>query len=307
MWASPLFFIGDLHADVQAARRILIGLKLIDKQDRWIGGSSQLVTLGDHLDRGPESRALLDLLLKLEKESFVSGGRVVNILGNHEYITVDGHYTFANVNDNFHYRDFKMGPRGSGYERAFVGDTKYAQWFRSRPAIELVGETLFVHAGLSERMLDYSISQINELVQSWFRFQQGAGPEPDSATQWVVQNEGPLWTRALSYRSDTLIAGVNKLRLSSAVLDKLLQHFKAKRVVIGHSMVDNLNAAVDHPFYGDRVVMTDTGISIADKGLVTGFKVESDIVTVYEFDRNVGQLLRTIRSSKRSCAKFYSR
>ena len=86
--AGNLYAVGDLHADPVALRRILVGLELLDRNDNWIGGDSQLVTLGDHFDRGPDSRSILDLLIKLEKEARKAGGRVVNLIGNHEYMAL---------------------------------------------------------------------------------------------------------------------------------------------------------------------------------------------------------------------------
>lgn len=306
--AGSLFSVGDIHADVEALKRILVGLGLIDSQDKWIGGTSQLVTMGDHLDRGPNSRAVLDLLMNLETEARSSGGRVVNLIGNHEFLTVSGQHSFANYQDVLQYRDFKMGARGNGYEHAFVGNTRYAQWFRSRPAMELIDGTLFVHAGLSEKMLSHSLTEINSMVQDWLRFQQGVGPEPSPATDWVVQRDGPLWTRSLSYQADTYkTTKVNDQVLSSDLLDRLLKHFGAKRVVIGHSLIRDLENTINHPFYGSRVITTDTGISIADKLMVTGFKFEGDVVTVYEFNRGNQQTLRTLRSGNAfsECRKIY--
>ena len=80
--ARPVYFIGDIHADIDALKRILIGLNLVDKDLKWIGGEAELVTLGDHLDRGPNSRPVLDLLMRLETESKQMGGKVTNLIEN---------------------------------------------------------------------------------------------------------------------------------------------------------------------------------------------------------------------------------
>jgi hypothetical protein len=42
------------------------------------------VQTGDVLDRGPDSRKVLDLLRRLEGEAARAGGRVYALLGNHE-------------------------------------------------------------------------------------------------------------------------------------------------------------------------------------------------------------------------------
>lgn len=322
--ARPVFFIGDIHADVDALKRILIGLKLVDQNLRWIGGDAELVTLGDHLDRGPNSRPVLDLLLRLEGESRATGGKVTNLIGNHEFLTADGHYTYAQAGDVLGYRDFKLGTRGTGYDYAFVGETVYAQWFRSRPAMYIVDDTLFVHAGVTEKMLDYSIDEINTMVLDWMRYVQintqskkqnkNALPieAPHASTAWVIQGEGPLWTTKLSYREDTYKREkVNSHMLSVELLDRLLKHFNIKRVVVGHQPVEDMGKAVHHPVYGNRVVSADTGISVSDNKIVSGFKLENGIVTGFHFDRRSQVILSTVHSLpienpiKNLCLSFY--
>jgi len=322
--ARPVFFIGDIHADVDALKRILIGLKLVDRDLRWIGGDAELVTLGDHLDRGPNSRPVLDLLMRLESESVVAGGKVTNLIGNHEFMTADGHYTYAQTSDMLNYRDFKLGTRGSGYERAFIGETIYAQWFRSRPAMYIVDDTLFVHAGVTEKMLDYSIDEINRMVLDWMRYVQiNAQAQkqnknilsiepPNPSTAWVIQGEGPLWTTNLSYREDTFKREkVNSHMLPVELLDRLMKHFNVKRIAVGHQPVEDMEKAVHHPVYGNRVVSADTGISTSDNKIVSGFRLENGIVTGFHFDRRSQALLNTVHSrpiessNKNLCLSFY--
>jgi hypothetical protein len=299
--------IGDLHADIDALKRILVGLGLINQHDQWVGKDAKLVTVGDHLDRGSNSRAVMDLLLKLESESLKTGGAVVNLIGNHEFITADGHYTFAASEDVLSYREFKLGRFGNGYENAFIGDTVYARWFRARPVMHKIEDTLFVHAGLSEKMLNFSMEQINEMATAWMRFVQGVGEKPDVSTEWVIHNDGPLWSRDLSYHADTYKKDqINNKAMDPAVLDKLLKHFGVNRVAIGHSPMLNFDHTVDHPFYGSRVISTDTGISIADNLLVTGFKIENGLVTGYHFNRRSQSLVRTVESKRSSFSQCLS-
>lgn len=308
--ARAVFVIGDLHADIDALKRILVGLSLIDKYDNWIGGDAELVTVGDHLDRGTNSRAVLDLLMKLESQAPNVGGKVTNLIGNHEYITIKGHYTYAHFEDVSRYRDFKMGVRGNGYEHAFVGSTVYAEWFRSRPAIYKSGDTLFVHAGLSEKMLDHSIEEINLMFLNWMKYDQGIGPKPDSSTEWVVSMEGPLWNRNLNFLAEIYKkTQLNKHAISPTLLDRILSHFEVKRVAAGHTPIADLIHTVDHPFYGERVISVDTGISAADGNFVTGFKIENGIVTGYHFERKFQKLIKTFHSKEGSrgnnCMRFY--
>ncbi len=46
--------------------------------------------MGDIMDRGPDARKILDLLMSLEKEARAAGGRVHVLLGNHEELNITG-------------------------------------------------------------------------------------------------------------------------------------------------------------------------------------------------------------------------
>ncbi len=81
---------GDVHGAASELRVLLRALRLIDDDDDWTGGSTRLVSLGDLLDRGPDSRQVLDLLMKLERQSAAAGGAVLVVLGNHEIMNLTG-------------------------------------------------------------------------------------------------------------------------------------------------------------------------------------------------------------------------
>jgi serine/threonine protein phosphatase 1 len=68
--------IGDIHG-CSAALRALLSAIQPEAEDT-------LVPLGDYVDRGPDSRGVIDLVLDLEKQC-----RVVPILGNHELMLLD--------------------------------------------------------------------------------------------------------------------------------------------------------------------------------------------------------------------------
>jgi hypothetical protein len=80
--------IGDLHGDYKAFVKILKGTKLIDKELRWTGQKTHLVQIGDVMDRGPDAKKILDLLMKLEKEAEEAGGKVHMLIGNHEEMNI---------------------------------------------------------------------------------------------------------------------------------------------------------------------------------------------------------------------------
>ena len=82
--------IGDLHGDYKNFVEILKGVKLVDDSLHWKGGEIHFVQTGDILDRGPDGKKILDLILLLEKEAEEAGGMVHMLIGNHEEMNITG-------------------------------------------------------------------------------------------------------------------------------------------------------------------------------------------------------------------------
>ena len=88
--AQRLVAIGDIHGAIAEFKSILKTTGLADDSGRWIGGKAVLMQTGDYMDRGAGTRAVLDLVMALEREAKDAGGRVVAVLGNHEAMNLIG-------------------------------------------------------------------------------------------------------------------------------------------------------------------------------------------------------------------------
>lgn len=87
--------VGDLHGDLQKTRRAFQLAGLINDQDRWIGGSTTVVQVGDILDRGDHELQILFWLERLQQEAARAGGAVHVLNGNHETMNVAGQYRYV--------------------------------------------------------------------------------------------------------------------------------------------------------------------------------------------------------------------
>lgn len=67
------YAIGDIHGCLDKVRRLLDLLRYDPAADR-------LIFLGDYIDRGPESKGVLDLMMRLQDENPAN----VFLMGNHE-------------------------------------------------------------------------------------------------------------------------------------------------------------------------------------------------------------------------------
>lgn len=74
-----LIAIGDIHGHRLALEKLL---DLIQPQ-----AEDQIVTLGDYINRGPDSRGVLEILLTLGRDC-----RHIPILGNHEEMMIDSRH-----------------------------------------------------------------------------------------------------------------------------------------------------------------------------------------------------------------------
>ncbi|MCB9746681.1 MAG: metallophosphoesterase, partial [Alphaproteobacteria bacterium] len=125
--------LGDLHADLPQALAALRLLSVVDEAGRWTGGETILVQTGDQVDRGPDSKEVLELLMRLQPEAAAAGGEVVVTLGNHEVMNMMGDLRYVSPED---VQDF-----GSAEARAlaFAAEGELGRWLRERPMVAKVG------------------------------------------------------------------------------------------------------------------------------------------------------------------------
>jgi len=76
--SRKLFAIGDIHGCRQKLEHLLNHLHYDRERDL-------LVFLGDYINRGPDSRGVIDLLCSLRR----SGGHLVTLMGNHESLLLE--------------------------------------------------------------------------------------------------------------------------------------------------------------------------------------------------------------------------
>ena len=94
---SRIVAFADVHGAYDELKALLKKTGVIDEQLRWTGGTTHLVSLGDLLDRGGQSREVLELLMRLEEEADLKGGRVHVVLGNHEIMNLTGDLRYVSV------------------------------------------------------------------------------------------------------------------------------------------------------------------------------------------------------------------
>lgn len=285
--------ISDVHGAYPAMVRTLQAAGILDDSLAWQGGEAQLVVTGDLLDRGPESRQAMDLLMRLETEAAAAGGRAHVLLGNHEVMNLVGDLRYvaraeyaafadeetAEERDRWYAAavarepsltraafDEAEPPGFFAHRRAFAPDGQYGAWLLQKPIMIVVGDTAFVHGGLSPvvgeagldginremrgRMVEY-VQDLDTVIEAALLLptdgfyqhpERLAALPPDETrpaelqeavqslirlnTADVHEQDSPLW-----YRGNV---GCSSL-LETVRLDAALREVDAARVVIGHT------------------------------------------------------------------------
>jgi hypothetical protein len=248
-----LVALGDLHGDLDHARRALRLAGAIDASDRWIGGRLVLVQTGDEIDRGDGDRAILDLFEALKAQAAAAGGEVVALLGNH--VTPGGFAAFSLVDG---------GDASRGRVLAFAPGGPYARMESSRPFVMKIGDTVFVHGGILPKHVAYGLDRMNDELDGWL-----AGKQHDPPAILIAE-DGPVWTRA--YSSEDAAPDCSDLAT-------VLAQLGAKRMVVGHTVQhQGVNSACD-----GKVWRIDVGMSRYFGGPIQALEIRgSDVVPLRE-------------------------
>lgn len=72
--------IGDVHGEADALQRLLDNLGYAPVAGCWQHSSRQAIFLGDFIDRGPEQKRVLEVVMPM-----VESGQALAVMGNHEF------------------------------------------------------------------------------------------------------------------------------------------------------------------------------------------------------------------------------
>ena len=245
--------VGDVHGDHDQFLKVLRAAGVVDKAANWAAGKTHLVQVGDVLDRGPDSRKAMDLLMKLERQAAKAGGAVHPLIGNHEAMILLDDWRYLHPDEPKAFGGIEkfrqaMGPRG-----------KYGRWIRTHNTAVLINGLLFVHAGITPACARLSLRQINDTVRRELRKKNVMG---------IASNPfGPLWTRSLALGAEARVAP----RLAA-----VLKRYGATHMVIGHSVeTEGIDVRA-----GGGLIRIDVGMSACYGGPAACLVVENR--TFYE-------------------------
>ena len=187
---------GDVHGAYTDWTTMLGELGVVDADLNWSGGTTHLVSLGDLIDRGPDSRKVVELLMKLDAQAEQAGGAVHMVLGNHEVMVMTGDLRYVSPAEfaafsgdetqadrdalYAQYRAFNPGgeeavvrqtfdeqfPAGFvALRKAFSQDGALGSWLVKQPFVVKVNDKVYMHGGIASAVSEESIGALNKKLQ----------------------------------------------------------------------------------------------------------------------------------------------
>ncbi|WP_052444743.1 metallophosphoesterase family protein [Flammeovirga sp. OC4] len=133
-----LFAIGDIHGCLDPLKELIEKHIQLTKGDR-------LILLGDYIDRGSQSKQVVDYIIELQKNNY----DIIPLMGNHEALLLDSinnedlQYKWLNNGGNKTLKSFQV-------ESAKDIPLQYINFFNSLPYFYHFKNFIFVHAGFND-------------------------------------------------------------------------------------------------------------------------------------------------------------
>ena len=139
---SRLFAIGDIHGCFKTFYELVIREIDLKKEDK-------LILLGDYIDRGTQSKEVIDFIIDLQ----VKGFDVVPLTGNHEAMLL-GSYNDPSMFYLWSMNSCETTLLSFGVENVRDMGKLYIDFFSGLKYYESIGNFLFVHAGFNDSEAD---------------------------------------------------------------------------------------------------------------------------------------------------------
>ena len=134
--------ISDIHGCARTFKKLVLEKVVLDKQDT-------LFLLGDYINKGPDSKGVLDFIFELKN----SGFNVQCLRGNHEQYLIDGL--------QYSWEEIAFLSRGGketleSFDAKSIRDIpeKYLDFIRALPYYVELQDYLLIHAGLNFDLAD---------------------------------------------------------------------------------------------------------------------------------------------------------
>jgi len=247
---TDYYLVGDIHGHCTRLGAMLRNAGLISRSGTWKGKDAKLVFLGDYVDRGPDGLGVIELIMSLQKQA---PGQIAALLGNHDLLLLSA-YRFGKLPTEQGHSFLRAWRINGGVNTDLRGlRPRHIRWLCKRPALMSLNGDLLAHAD-TPFYTEYGATVAN--VNKAFRDLLDSG----SASAW-----------------DRLLDEFSTHRFfwtAPETLPPFLAHFKAQRLIHGHSpigrTIGRASKKVRKPLvYADgQAINLDGGIHLGGPGIL---------------------------------------
>jgi len=141
--------VGDIHGYAERFKALLKKLDYQEIDGVWQHPTRILVSVGDIIDRGPQQKETVDILMAMQKHQ-----KAIVLMGNHEFYAVAWNMTDGNGNalrphSAKNYQEHKAFLEQVGNDRQWYENT--IAWFKTLPVYLVLPKFRCVHAAWHEK------------------------------------------------------------------------------------------------------------------------------------------------------------
>lgn len=276
---SRVVAFADVHGAFDDWTALLRQLGVVDEALDWAGGTTHLVSVGDLIDRGPGSRKVVELMMKLQRQAAAAGGAVHMTLGNHEVMVMTGDLRYvspaefaafapdespaerealwldyrrvhadgeeAAVRETF---DRQYPPGFVALRKAFSPGGEIGDWLLRQPFVIRVNDKVYMHGGIARDPAEHSLAELNKSMGEELRafLDSMAQLREAGVMPWFVGYQDRL--QFLNARAEAFAA--DNPRVRAAWFDPLQRVFDLQTAFVFSD--DSLNwyrgSALCHPY-----------------------------------------------------------
>lgn len=240
--------LSDVHGQYDLLVKLLRNNGIVGRDLRWHYGRGHLVIAGDVFDRGPKVNQALWLLYSLEQQARDAGGGVHYLIGNHEAMALGGDLRYVNPG-----YQRSAAALGEAYPQLYAADSVLGQWLRTRQTIARVGDSLFVHGGISPDYVaaDFDTERSNADYRASLGTPKAVWQNDPRLLPLYNGKTSPIWYRG--YFTDPA--------LEQAQVDAIAGKLGVARIVVGHTTHHRIAS-----YFDGHVIGVDSAIKNGENG-----------------------------------------
>ena len=165
---SKTCIIGDIHGCLKSLQKLI---KLVEKE------ADTFVFLGDYIDRGSESKEVIDYIINFKKRH----RNVITLLGNHEIMLINylkgyDEGTFIRAGGKETLISYGIKPKAKAEKAGKIFPEEHINFFRELPLLWEDEHGIYAHAGiepgvhLTRQVSSYCLWARDEFIHTPYKF-----------------------------------------------------------------------------------------------------------------------------------------